>query len=139
MRSILFLCVENRARSQMAEGLARHFLGHHCDIFSAGSAPADRVHPIATAVMAEIGIDISKQSPKGLDAFDISKMDLVVTLCAEEQCPALPSSVKRLSWDLEDPAMKTDVETSTQIKTFRKIRDKLRQKILALRAADQVW
>ena len=64
--TVLFICVENRARSQMAEGLARHFLGHKFDVLSAGSSPADQIHPMAVAVMAEIGIDISGQHPKAM-------------------------------------------------------------------------
>ena len=139
MRSILFLCVENRARSQMAEGMARHFLGHQSDVSSAGSKPADRVHPMAVAVMAEIGIDISKQQPKALNIDHVSRIDMGFTLCKEEECPALPANVKQVFWDIDDPAAQTDVEPSVQIKTFRKVRDKLRRKVLALRAADQVW
>lgn len=138
MSGILFICVENRARSQMAEGLARHFIGHQYDIFSAGSRPAQRVHPMATAVMAEIGIDISRQSPKAIESIDFSKISLVVSLCAEEECPVLPQNIKHESWALEDPT-RVQEQTTEQIRKFRKIRDSLRQKILNLRAADQTW
>ncbi len=138
MNRILFICVENRARSQMAEGLARHFVGHQKEFFSAGSKPADRVHPMAVAVMAEIGIDISHQKPKRIEDIDLSKIDLVITHCAEEQCPVLPGNIPRQDWSLPDPAddNPTDID---QIKKFRKIRDAIRQKVLTLRAADQVW
>jgi arsenate reductase (thioredoxin) len=135
---ILFLCVQNSARSQMAEGMARHFLGHQADVASAGSQPGLRIHPMAIAVMAEIGIDISHHKPKSLEDFDIKKFDIVVTLCAEEQCPILPSQVKKMSWALPDPAGH-DLPDDQLIKKFRKIRDDIRKKVLSLRAADQVW
>jgi len=139
MKSVLFLCVENRARSQIAEGLARHFIGHQYDIFSAGSKPADKVHPMATAVMAEIGIDISKQKTKNVSDINISKIDIVITLCAEEVCPVLPPHVKHQRWEISDPAKHDSDAPQAQIKTFRKVRDQIRQKVLTLRAADQTW
>lgn len=138
MKNILFVCVENRARSQIAEGLARHFVGHQYDFFSAGSRPADRVHPMATAVMAEIGIDISKQKPKSIQDIDLTKIDTVITLCAEEECPVLPPHVKRLNWAMKDPAQ-ADEQTESQMRRFRKIRDQIREKVLTLRASDQTW
>lgn len=138
MKSILFICVENRARSQIAEGLARHFIGHQYEVHSAGSRPAERVHPMAKAVMAEIGIDISNQKPKSISDIDIKKIDIVIALCEEENCPTLPSHTKKLNWKIKDPAAGDDLP-ATQIRKFRKIRDEIRQKVLALRAADQVW
>jgi arsenate reductase len=138
LKSILFICVENRARSQIAEGLARHFIGHQYDVFSAGSCPADRVHPMATAVMAEIGVDISKQKPKSIETINLEKMDLIIALCAEEQCPVLPSKVKKLNWAVKDPAQ-PDHDPNAQIRRFRKIRDEIREKVLTLRASDQTW
>ena len=137
-QKILFICVQNAARSQMAEGLARHFLGHQADVASAGSQPGVRVHPMAVAVMAEIGIDISQNKPKTIESFDVTKFDLVIALCAEEQCPVLPAQVKKLSWALPDPAGH-DLPDDQLIKKFRKIRDDIRKKVLDLRAADQVW
>ncbi|OFZ12062.1 MAG: hypothetical protein A2Z20_07490 [Bdellovibrionales bacterium RBG_16_40_8] len=139
MKGILFLCVENHARSQMAEGLARHFLGHQNDIYSAGSKPAKRVHPMATAVMAEIGIDISGQYPKSIDTIDLSKIQLIVTLCADEECPKIPSKIRHERWAISDPSYNAKEQTNEQIRKFRKIRDSLRQLVLNLRAADQVW
>lgn len=133
MTRILFLCVENRARSQMAEGLARHLLGHKCEVFSAGNQPASRVHPMATAVMAEIGIDISQQKPKSLDGADLTKMHYVVLLCDENICPTLPSSVKRLAWPTTDPAQADEnLPAEMRIKKFRKVRDDLRNRIQSL-------
>ena len=138
MKKILFICVENRARSQMAEGLARHFVGHQYDFFSAGSQPATRVHPMAVAVMGEIGIDITHQQPKSISDIDLNKMDLIITLCTEEACPILPANIKRQDWSLTDPAADSEDEAA-QLKRFRKIRDAIRQKVLTLRAADQSW
>lgn len=103
MPRILFLCVANSSRSQMAEGLARHLLGSEAEVLSAGSRPT-RINPHAIAAMADIGIDISRQQAKSVDAIDPSTIDLVVTLCAEEVCPALPGKVKRLHWPIADPA-----------------------------------
>lgn len=138
MKSILFICVENRARSQIAEGLARHFLGDKYDVFSAGSKPAARIHPMATAVMAEIGIDISAQKPKSVDEIDLSEIDLIVTLCAEESCPILPGQIKKLNWATTDPAADDD-RSIEEIRKFRKVRDEIRKRILTLRASDQTW
>ncbi len=138
MKKILFICVENQARSQMAEGLARHFVGHQHDFFSAGSRPADRVHPMAIAVMGEIGIDITSQKPKNISSIDINKMDLIITLCSEEECPTLPPNIKHEDWSMNDPASDSN-DRESQIRKFRKIRDAIRQKVLTLRAADQVW
>ena len=139
MKGVLFLCVENHARSQMAEGLARHFLGHQQDIYSAGSKPSARVHPMAIAVMAEIGIDILGQHPKPLNSIDLSKIQLIVTLCSKEECPALPSHIRHEHWPISDPSYSAQEQTNEQIRKFRKVRDNLRQRVLELRAADQVW
>src|SRR3546814_9614205 len=89
MTRILFLCVANSARSQMAEGLTRYLLGDRATVMSAGSAPS-RVNPYAVEAMAEIGIDISGHRSKSVDDIDPAEVDLVVTLCAEEDCPVLP-------------------------------------------------
>jgi len=92
MTTILFLCVANSARSQVAEGLARQILGPDCAVLSAGSAPST-VNPYAVEAMAEIGIDISGRHSKAVDGIDPQSADLVVTLCAEEVCPVLPGQV----------------------------------------------
>ena len=85
MKSILFLCVANSARSQMAEGIARSLAPRALKVYSAGSAPS-RVNRLAVQVMDEIGIDITRQTSKGIDAVPLKRVDLVVTLCAEEVC-----------------------------------------------------
>ena len=96
MKSILFLCVANSARSQMAEGLARARFGDRARVQSAGSTPAG-VNPIAIDVLAEIGIDITGQTSKSVDAINPASVDIVVTLCAEEVCPAFLGHATRLS------------------------------------------
>src|SRR6187431_2471955 len=92
---LVFLCVANSARSQMAEGLARNLFGDRVQVQSAGSQPS-RVNPHAIAVMAEIGINILTQTSKSIDDVDIQQADLVITLCADEVCPVVPGSVERL-------------------------------------------
>src|SRR5690348_6359761 len=102
-KRILFLCVANSARSQMAEGLARAFFGSEVDVSSAGSQPS-KVNPCAIEAMSEVGIDISKQHSKSVSDFDAASVDAVITLCAEEVCPVLPGRVKRIHWPIPDPA-----------------------------------
>ncbi len=128
MKRILFLCVANSARSQMAEGLARQILGERAEVSSAGSEPAP-VNPHAVEAMAEIGIDITGQHSKSVDTIDLSGLDLVVTLCAEEVCPILPEQVRRLHWPISDPAAQ-DADDAPA--SFRAARDQIREKIEAL-------
>ena len=123
---ILFLCVANSARSQMAEGLARHLLGDHVTVQSAGSSPA-RVHPLAIQAMAEIGIDITAQHSKSVDTIDPATVDLVITLCAEEVCPMGLAGVPRLHWPLPDPA-----GPGGGIERFREVRDEITRRLDAL-------
>ena len=125
---ILFLCVANSARSQMAEGLARQILGGRAEVSSAGSHPAP-VNPHAISAMAEIGIDIGRQYSKSADTIDLSGFDLVVTLCAEEVCPILPGRVRRLHWPILDPALQGPGGPQAR---FRTARDVIREKIEAL-------
>lgn len=121
--NLLFLCVANSARSQMAEGLARHFLGRNFSVQSAGSHPT-QVNPVAIEVMKEMGIDISKQVSKSVNSIDSKTIDLVITLCQEEVCPAFPGKTKIWHWALPDPAsVKGDLET--QRVAFRKVRDEI--------------
>jgi len=125
MQSILFLCVANSARSQMAEGLARHLFGDRITVQSAGSKPAT-VHPHAVAVMSEIGIDISGHSSKAVDDIDIAAVDTVVTLCAEEVCPVFPGHVRRLHWPADVPAKHVDGDDETRsVERFREARDRI--------------
>jgi protein-tyrosine-phosphatase len=106
MPTVLFLCVANSARSQMAEGLARHLAPPGYRFFSAGSEPG-ALHPLAVATLAEVGIDISAQRSKGVEAVPLSDVDTIVTLCAEEVCPLVTSPVERVHWPLPDPARVT--------------------------------
>ena len=103
MKRILFLCVANSARSQMAEGLARNMFGRDVEVLSAGSRPS-KVNPYAIEAMSEIGIDVSGQRSKSVDDLDAASVDVVITLCAEEVCPILPGRVQRLHWPIPDPA-----------------------------------
>ncbi len=120
---VLFVCTGNSARSQMAEGFARH-LGHgRVTAYSAGIAPTG-LHPHAVQVMREKGIDISGQQSKAFDWDVARQMDLVITVCghAHETCPVLPPEVTRLHWPLEDPAAATGTDAEI-LATFRRIRD----------------
>jgi arsenate reductase len=136
MKRILFLCVANSARSQMAEGLARQILGELTEVSSAGSDPAP-VNPQAIEAMAEIGIDITGQHSKSVDTIDLSGLDLVVTLCAEEVCPVLPGHIRRLHWPIADPAGEGSAAEAPAHKSepqarFRAARDLIKEKIEAL-------
>ena len=134
MTTILFLCVANSARSQMAEGLARQMLGPDITVLSAGSAPS-RVNPHAIEAMADIGIDISGQRSKSVDDIDPGSIDLVVTLCAEEVCPVLPGRVRRLHWPIPDPASKdTSISPDAMGERFRTARDQIKARMEILNA-----
>ncbi|MDA9570312.1 arsenate reductase ArsC [Gammaproteobacteria bacterium] len=125
--NILFLCVANSARSQMAEGLAKSMFGKEHNIQSAGSMPSGEVHPSAVIAMDDIGIDIRDQYSKSTDDLDkdfIDNLDYAITLCAEEVCPVLPSKALSLHWMNEDPA--NDSYSEKQLKTsFSNTRDNL--------------
>jgi arsenate reductase (thioredoxin) len=125
--NILFLCVANSARSQMAEGLAKVILGESFTITSAGSNPSF-VHPLAIKVMAEMNIDISNQSSKSVATIDLSKIDRIITLCQDEVCPCVTAKTEREHWPLPDPAIPTHDKTA-QLEQFRKVRDMLVEKI----------
>ena len=104
--NILFLCVGNSARSQIAEGLAKNILPKSFNIKSAGSEPAECVHKEAISTMNDIGIDISKNKTKSIKSVDkefMDQLDYVITLCAEEVCPIVPSATKVIHWPNEDP------------------------------------
>ena len=115
--NILFLCVANSARSQIAEGLAKAMLGSNHNIQSAGSIPSGKVHPHAIATMKDIGIDLSDHYSKSTDDLDdnfLENLDYAITLCAEEVCPVLPDSVNSLHWMNEDPANENYTELQLQ-------------------------
>ena len=125
--NILFLCVGNSARSQMAEGLAKVILGSEHNIESAGSIPSGKVHPNAIWAMNEIGIDISNQTSKSIENLDkkfIDSMDFVITLCAEEVCPVMQNEAKEIHWMNEDPANANLSDTQSK-EAFKKVRDNL--------------
>ena len=123
---LLFLCVANSARSQMAEGLARARFGGRVSVQSAGSQPGT-VHPDAVGVLAEIGIDISGQRSKHVDSIDPASVGTVITLCAEEVCPVFLRDVRRLAWPLPDPAGAGGTEE--QRARFRAARDEIAQRL----------
>lgn len=131
---LLFLCVANSARSQMAEGLARHFHGDRFTVQSAGSKPCF-VHPYAVEALAELGIDISAQRSKPVQDIDPATVDTVITLCAEEVCPAFLGRAVRLHWPLPDPAGGATPET--MLAGFREVRDELRQRLQAWASAGE--
>ena len=124
---LLFLCVANSARSQIAEGWARALAPPGTPIFSAGSEPGT-LNPHAVTVMGEVGLDISAHHSKGLDAIALEKIQTVVTLCSDEVCPTLPGSVERLHWPFPDPAGqgKTAAE---ELKAFRAARDAIGERL----------
>jgi len=131
MQRVLFLCVANSARSQIAEGWARHLLGDRLVAASAGSRPT-RLNPYAIEVMREAGVDIGSQVSKSVDSFDAGALDLVITLCAEEVCPVLPGRVRRLHWPVADPAATLAGDTPERIRQrFRDARDQIRARINA--------
>lgn len=130
MRSILFLCVANSSRSQMAEGLARHLFGPSVRVQSAGSQ-ATRVNPLAIEALAELGIDIRHQTSKSVDEIDPSGVDLIVTMCAEEVCPVFLGGARMLHWPLPDPAARGDGPDA--LAAFRRVRDDIARRLEALR------
>ncbi len=126
-RHILFLCVANSARSQMAEGIARALAPASVKVSSAGSRPS-QVNPLAVEALAEIGIDISRQRSKGLGEIPPDEVDAVVTLCAEEVCPVFLGNALRLHWGLPDPAHASGDERA-RLDAFRQVRDELRRRL----------
>jgi arsenate reductase (thioredoxin) len=134
MKKILFLCVANSARSQMAEGLARHLFGSEAEVVSAGSMPS-KLNPLAVTAMAELGIDIGNHYSKAVSDLDAASFDLVITLCADEVCPVLPGKVKRLHWPISDPAGIDPVaEPEKALAAFRIARDQILQRLKVLHA-----
>ncbi|HWO88104.1 MAG TPA: arsenate reductase ArsC [Gemmatimonadales bacterium] len=129
-RTVLFLCVANSARSQLAEGIARSVAPPGVRVFSAGSVPST-INPLAVRALAEIGIDARGQRSKGITEVPIAEVDLVVTLCAEEVCPVFPGKVQRLHWPLPDPAAVSGGEAE-QMEAFRRVREELRARIAGL-------
>lgn len=121
MKHVLFVCVENACRSQMAEGFFNALAGGKAAAKSAGNKPAERVNPFAVRVMREVGIDISKHKPKMITAEMINEADKVVLMgCEGNACPIVPKEV--IDWHIEDPAGKG-------VEKFREVRDLIRKKV----------
>lgn len=133
--SILFLCVANSARSQMAEALARKAFGPGVRVQSAGSKPT-RVNPCAIEVLREAGIEMAGQHSKSVTDIDASSVDTVITLCAEEVCPVFLGAVWRLHWPIEDPAS-DDPALSREVllARFRKARDEIARRLAEITSA----
>ncbi len=122
---VLFLCTHNSARSQMAEGLLRHFAGDRFEVYSAGTE-ATVVRPQAIKVMNEIGIDISGQQSKTLEGYLMQPFDYVITVCdnARAECPAFRGSAERIHWGFDDPAA-VGGSWDERLSAFRRVRDEI--------------
>lgn len=128
---LLFLCVANSARSQMAEGLARSLLGERFVVQSAGSEPS-RVNPYAVEVMNELGIDLSSHHSKSVQTIDPATVDTVITLCAEEVCPVFLGRARRLHWPIPDPASSDpSLGRNEMLQRFRSARDAIHERLRA--------
>ncbi|MFJ7912321.1 arsenate reductase ArsC [Kitasatospora sp. NPDC096204] len=126
LASVLFVCVHNAGRSQMAAGFLAHLAGDRVEVRSAGSAPGDRVNPAAVAAMAELGIDISDQRPKLLTPEAVQSSDYVITMGCGDACPYFPGK-RYLDWTLEDPA-------GQGVEAVRPIRDEIERLVRGLLA-----
>lgn len=132
MKSLLFLCVANSARSQMAEGLARMIFGDRARVQSAGSRPST-VNPYAVEVMREKGVDLTTHASKSVETIDPATVDTVITLCAEEVCPLFLGKAERLHWPIDDPASSDPALTREQmLARFRAARDLIEARLQAL-------
>jgi arsenate reductase (thioredoxin) len=119
--SILFVCVHNAGRSQMAAGWLRHLAGDTVDIRSAGSEPADQINPVAVQAMAEAGIDITAEHPKKLEPEAVEASDVVITMGCGDTCPYFPGK-RYEDWQLDDPA-------GQDLDAVRPIRDDIRTRV----------
>jgi arsenate reductase (thioredoxin) len=130
--TILILCTGNSCRSHLAEGLLRAAAGDLFNVESAGSKPAGYVHPLAIAVMKEIGIDLAGHTSKHMNTFLAGEIETVITVCgnADQACPIYPGQVNRHHWPFEDPAhaLGTDEE---RLDVFRRVRNEIRQTFTA--------
>lgn len=124
MKKVLFVCVENSCRSQMAEGFARLFGKGIFEPYSAGSKPSGKVDPVAVEVMKEAGIDISSQESKGFNNLGIKEFDMVITLGCGDVCPFVPAK-KHIEWKIDDPKGK-------EIGIFRNVRDQIKDHVKKL-------
>jgi arsenate reductase (thioredoxin) len=124
--NVLFVCIQNAGRSQMAEALFERAAGGEHEARSAGSRPAERVHPEVIEAMAEVGVDLADRTPRGLDRIDLEWADLVVTMGCGDECPVLPGK-RYVDWDLQDPA-------GQPVEEVRAIRDEIEQRVASLLA-----
>ncbi|MFB9236098.1 arsenate reductase ArsC [Plantactinospora siamensis] len=124
--SVLFVCVHNAGRSQMAAGWLRHLAGDSVEVRSAGSEPADRINPVAVAAMREVGIDLTEQIPVRLSWDDARASDVIVTMGCGDACPVFPGK-RYEDWKLTDPA-------GQPIEVVRRVRDEIRVRVAALLA-----
>ncbi|SDK48893.1 arsenate reductase ArsC [Streptomyces indicus] len=122
--SVLFVCVHNAGRSQMAAGFLSHLAGDRVEVRSAGSLPAEHVNPAAVEAMREVGIDISAQRPKVLTTEAVQSSDYVITMGCGDVCPVFPGK-KYLDWQLDDPA-------GQGVEAVRPIREAIRERIETL-------
>jgi arsenate reductase len=122
--SVLFVCVHNAGRSQMAQGWLRHLAGDAIEVRSAGSEPADQINPAAVAAMAEVGIDITAERPKLLTGDAVQDSDVVITMGCGDSCPIFPGK-RYEDWVLDDPA-------GRDVTAVRVIRDQIRDRVQAL-------
>lgn len=122
--TVLFVCVHNAGRSQMAAGYLQHLAGDRVQVLSAGSQPADQVNPVAVAAMAEEGIDITRETPKLLTDDAVQESDIVVTMGCGDECPYYPGK-RYEDWELDDPA-------GQPIDIVRPVRDEIRRRVEAL-------
>ncbi|MEV2237160.1 arsenate reductase ArsC [Micromonospora sp. NPDC049891] len=119
--SVLFVCVHNAGRSQMAAGWLRHLAGDTVEVRSAGSAPAEAINPAAVEAMREVGIDITDQTPKLLEYATAESSDVIVTMGCGDACPVFPGK-RYEDWKLDDPAGKG-------VEAVRPIRDEIRHRV----------
>jgi protein-tyrosine-phosphatase len=122
--AVLFVCVHNAGRSQMAAGYLRHLAGDRIEVLSAGSEPGDRINPMAVQAMAEEGIDIAGAQPRTLDPDEVRASDVVVTMGCGDACPFFPG-IRYQDWELDDPA-------GRPIEEVRPIRDEIRRRVETL-------
>ena len=137
IKRVLFICTHNSGRSQMAEALVNHDLAVRVRAVSAGTEPSG-VHPLAVAVMRELGIDISQQRSKGLEEFVGQKFDYVITLCsqADETCPVFFGGTQKIHMGFPDPAVASGSEED-RLAAFRKVRDQIREQIVEFLSKQQ--
>ena len=133
--TVLILCTGNSCRSHLAEGILRAVAGDLLDVQSAGSKPAGHVHPLAVAVMQEIGIDLSAHRSKSMTEFMNQKVETVITVCgvADQACPIFPGQVNRHHWPFEDPAHATGTDEE-KLEVFRRVRNEIRRTFTAYAA-----